>query len=75
MTNYYSPKEIAEYCGVSPSSVSHWMERKLLPEPEITSVAGNVKLWSETQVEEAKKAFLTRKPRGRYSKNSERRKQ
>jgi DNA-binding transcriptional MerR regulator len=66
MTNYYSPKEIADYCGVHPSAVSAWIRRDQIEAPAIESVNGLVRLWTEEQVEKAKTAFQSRKPRGLY---------
>jgi hypothetical protein len=67
MTNYYSPLDIAEYCNVTHSAVSQWINRGKIPEPAITSVGGHARLWSEDQVVEIKKDFLARKPRGLYA--------
>jgi len=52
----YSTAKVIEILGVGPETVYRWMHEGKIPSPPLQSFGGmKVRLWSEAEVQEAKK--------------------
>jgi DNA-binding transcriptional MerR regulator len=52
----YSTIQVAKILNIGTDTLHRWMREKTVPTPPITSVGGmSIRLWSENDVEKAKK--------------------
>jgi predicted site-specific integrase-resolvase len=56
MKKTYSTAQVLKLLGVGPETLYRWMRERKIPVPAIQSLAGmRVRLWSEHQLDQAKK--------------------